>query len=106
MLRNDQWPNVTRAPRATTVEAYGGGRWRVATDPQGWIVVDYFGVYLDKRLCQRDAIQLAWALLEAVRHSQDRNQIGTAAYHSTEAIERREASPLGVARSAVAKACL
>lgn len=58
--------------------------------------VELGGITLDgKHLSQAAAIQLAIALTESVRDSQDVNQIGTPAYNRTENIVRRAESHLG-----------
>lgn len=52
-------------------------------------------------LSQRAARDLALDLVQAIRLSQDRSQIGTKHYHDSEAILRRQESPLGQAIAAL-----
>lgn len=53
------------------------------------------------QLTQAEAIQLCVQLVLAVQRSIDRNQIGTPYYRSHEAIEARQAAPLGRAIKAL-----
>jgi hypothetical protein len=61
-------------------------------------------IYLrDHRISQKEAIDIAYELAYAVRKSQDRNQIGTPHYHSSQAILARDETPLGRAILALRK---
>lgn len=77
-----------------------GQSYEVNVDSDGWIRLWRYGHYGENRLSQAEAAELAAELLDAIRKSQDRNQMASWSYYDTENIERRANSKLGIAQAA------
>lgn len=89
--------------RQLEMETYNGDKIELVVDDDGWIRLQQYGHFGDRRFCQRDVIDLATLLVESYRLSTDRNQIGRPSYYDTVNIERRANSPVGKALAALRK---
>jgi hypothetical protein len=67
---------------------------KITVTDSGWIR------HGDELLSPREAAETAHALLDAIRLSQDRNQVNSPNYHDSSEILRRAESPLGQALAA------
>lgn len=69
----------------------------VSLDEQGYVLLG------DRKLSQREAVDLAAALVQGAQDSIYRGQVGTSHYHSSQGILERQESKMGKAISALRK---
>lgn len=84
-----------------TVHTDRAGSYAITVGHNGWIRITHYGHWGEQILSPAEAADIAAELVDAIRRSQDRNQINTPSYYSTEAIARRAKSNLGKAQAAV-----
>lgn len=87
-----------------TIHTERDASYRVTVDSvDGFIQLEHFGHFGERKLSQADAVKLAWALIDAAQTSVWRTQIthNAAWFHRTEQIIARAESPLGKAKQAL-----